>query len=71
MRIKWKWFTGVYLAIIAMMAVATKLLPEYNGRIKLLFTIIAIVLPLIAFALNINNESKRDMNDAENKLDKC
>ena len=70
MRIKWKWFTGVYLAIIAMMAVATKLLPEYNGRIKLLFTIITIVLPLIAFALNINNESKRDMNDVENKLDK-
>ena len=70
MRIKWKWFTGVYLAIIAIMAVATKLLPEYNGRIKLLFTIITIVLPLIAFALNINNESKRDMNDAENKLEK-
>lgn len=70
MRIKWKWFTGVYLVIIAMMAVATKLLPEYNGRIKLLFTIITIVLPLIAFALNINYESKRDMNDAENKLDK-
>lgn len=65
-----KWFWIVYLALLAVMVAVATLLPKCSGRLKVLFTLLSVALPLAAFAWNAVAESRQDVSAAaEQPLD--
>ncbi len=53
-----KWFWIVYLVLLAVMVAVATLLPKCSGRLKVLFTLLSVALPLAAFAWNAVAESR-------------
>lgn len=43
-----KWFWIVYLVLLAVMVAVATLLPKCSGRLKVLFTLLSVALPLAA-----------------------